>query len=85
MPKPAEPDPPPRPLSGDALLRALIEAGIIPANTTRVVLDILWRQEVTLYLETLADERLLGLVPLLPGVTIIRDEPREGRDNADER
>jgi hypothetical protein len=64
------------PLIGETILRGLIDAGVIPANTTRVIIDIEWRERVSLYLETLADERLLGLVPMLPGVAIIREQPR---------
>lgn len=64
-------------LIGDRLMHALIEAGVVTRYVTRVIIDVQWRTGVTVHVETLADERLLDIIPTgITGAEIIRERPR---------
>jgi hypothetical protein len=77
-------DPGPRTMVGDALMRALIDAGIVSPYATHVIIDIEWRQPVRVHLvrvheEALGDERLLDVLPAaLAGADVVRERPRSG-------
>lgn len=68
-----------RVLMGDRLMRALIDARIISAFATHVVIDIRWRRSVIIHEENLGDDRLLEVLPGgLVGAEIVRETPRAG-------
>ena len=50
--------------------RALIDAGIIPKDTTRVVIDARLDCAVVLYVMQLGTEQLLKVIPSLEGIKI---------------
>jgi len=60
------------------LIEELESAGIIPKNCRRVILDISYDEEVKLYYETLADERLLD-VDL--GAHLVVFDNKQGKTN----
>lgn len=64
---------------GDRLMQALIDAGIITRNATHVLIDVQWRTPVKVHVETLADPRLLDVLPAeLVGAEVVRERPRAG-------
>lgn len=61
-----------RPISGDAFVKALIGAGVLPgdARIARVVVDARPGWALTMHVQYLADGRILDVVPGLDGVDI---------------
>ncbi len=52
-------------MSGLTFGKALAKAGIIPANTSRAIIDVNPTRPVRIYVEFLGGERLLDVVPAL--------------------
>jgi len=48
----------PRIVAADAIIRRLVDAGVVPANCRRVVIDLAAGVPATLYFEVLGDTRL---------------------------
>lgn len=55
---------------GRGLLNALIDAGIVPEGTLRVVIDVPANDAVILYVMQLGTEQLLKVIPSLEGIKI---------------
>jgi len=55
------------------LIKALEKAGVLPGNCRRVIIDIAFDSLVTIYFETVADERLLD-VDLATHLKIIKTD-----------
>lgn len=52
----------PKLITSTSLSKKLIEAGIIPPNTRRAIIDIRMNDAVTIYIEAYGDERLLDII-----------------------
>ena len=61
------------------LVKAFEEAGILPENTRRMVIDIDCTGLVMIYYETFADERLLD-VDLVGGIALALKELNNGKE-----
>ena len=59
-----------RMIAGKEFLDKLIDSGIIPLDTRRVVIDVAWDDLVMVYVEQLGTERLLSVTPTLEGIKI---------------
>jgi hypothetical protein len=61
-------------VTGNALLKALHEAGIIPAETHRVVIDATANEAVIIYVEQFGTEELVNLIaPNIEGAQVIME------------
>ena len=64
-------------ITGNALLKALHEAGIIPAETHRIVIDATVNEAVIIYVEQFGTEELVKLIaPNIEGAKIIMERGR---------
>jgi len=59
-----------RMIAGKEFLDKLIDSGVIPLETRRVVIDAPWDEVVTVYVTQVGTERLLEVVPTLEGIKI---------------
>jgi len=57
-------------VTGKEFLQKLLDLGIIPLNTRRVVIDAARDDLVMVYVEQLGTERLLSVTPTLEGIKI---------------
>lgn len=73
-------------ITGDALWRALVNAGVFreygDEQIRRVVIDAEVRQPVIIYVERYGDERLLNVAPTLNGVEV-RGVPADHTQTSD--
>ncbi len=68
------------PIAGNDFLRALVEKGIVPPLTRRVVIDAQWDWVLMIYVEVMGDERLLDVG--LEGASIVLVSEPEGAGDA---
>ena len=59
-----------RMIAGKEFLDKLIDSGVIPLETRRVVIDAPWDEVVTVYVTQVGTERLLEVTPTLEGIKI---------------
>lgn len=72
-----------RKITGREFLQQFADLGIIPPETTRVVIDAKVGGTVHIYYDILGDERLLD-VKLSPGLSITEGHPRGGEVESSE-
>lgn len=67
------------PLLGKHFVKALIDAGIVPDETTSVVIQANVGEVVMIYVRQIGDERLLNVTHTLDGAVVSREEDSQKR------